>query len=87
MNFNSVSPASHIKEGDEVLHDEGPDHPDLQAACGEAIEGLRQIVGDADPLRLIFGLDPLGQVARDALSGLYGSTLKPVRFRTLSPVR
>jgi hypothetical protein len=47
----------HIKEGDEVLHDEeGSDHPDLQAARGEVIWGIRQIVSDAvrsgSPLRL-----------------------------------
>jgi len=47
----------HIKEGDGVLHDEeGSDHPDLQAARGEAIWGIRQIVSDAvlsgSPLRL-----------------------------------
>jgi hypothetical protein len=47
----------HIKEGDEVLHDkEGVDHPDLEAARAEAIEGIRQIVGNAvmfgSPLRL-----------------------------------
>jgi hypothetical protein len=47
----------HIKEGDDVLHDtEGVDHPDLEAARAEAIESIRQIVGDAvmfgSPLRL-----------------------------------
>jgi hypothetical protein len=67
----------HIKEGDEVLHDmEGSDHPDLQAARGEAIEGIRQIVGDAvmfgSPLRL----DREMHVADDA-----GDTLLKLIFR------
>ena len=57
----------HIKEGDEVLLDEeGSDHPDLEAARAEAIEAIRQIVGDAvmsgSPLRL----DREMQVADDA---------------------
>ena len=67
----------HIKEGDEVLLDEeGSDCPDLQAARGEAIEGIRQILGDAvmfgSPLRL----DREMHVADDA-----GHTLSKFTFR------
>ena len=67
----------HIKEGDEVLHDkEGVDHPDLEAARAEAIEGIRQIVGDAvmfgSPLRL----DREMHVVDDA-----GETLLKFTFR------
>ena len=67
----------HIKEGDEVLHDEeGVDHPDLEAARAEAIESIRQIVGDAvmfgSPLRL----DREMHVADDA-----GDTLLKLTFR------
>jgi hypothetical protein len=67
----------HIKEGDEVLHDkEGVDHPDLEAARAEAIEGIRQIVGDAvmfgSPLRL----DREMHVVDDA-----GETLLKLIFR------
>lgn len=67
----------HIKEGDEVLLDEeGSDHPDLQAAREEAIEAIRQIIGNAvmsgSPLRL----DREMQVADDA-----GQTLLKFTFR------
>jgi hypothetical protein len=67
----------HIKEGDEVLHDEeGVDFPDPEAARAEAIEGIRQIVGDAvrwgSPLRL----DREMHVADDA-----GDTLLKFMFR------
>jgi hypothetical protein len=67
----------HIKEGDDVLHDtEGVDHPDLEAARAEAIEGIRQIVGNAvmfgNPLRL----DREMHVADDA-----GDTLLKFTFR------
>ena len=67
----------HIKEGDEVLLDEeGLDHPDLGAARAEAIEGIRQIVGEAvmsgSPLRL----DREMQVDDDA-----GHTLLKFMFR------
>ena len=67
----------HIKEGDEVLHDEeGEDCPDLEAARAEAIGGIRQIVGNAvmfgSPLRL----DRELHVADDA-----GDTLLKLVFR------
>jgi hypothetical protein len=47
----------HIYEDSNVLYDEeGSDHPDLQAARDEAIEGIQQIISDAvltgSPLRL-----------------------------------
>jgi hypothetical protein len=67
----------HIKEGDEVLHDEeGSDYPDLQAARGEAIEGIRQIVGDAVMSGSPLGLDREMHVADDA-----GDTLLKLMFR------
>jgi hypothetical protein len=67
----------HINEDSNVLYDEeGSDHPDLQAARGEAIEGIRQIISDAvragSPLRL----DREMLVADDA-----GHTLLKFRFR------
>jgi hypothetical protein len=67
----------HIKEGDEFLHDEeGSDHPDLQGARGEAIEGIRQIVGDAVMSGSRLGLDREMHVADDA-----GDTLLKLMFR------
>ena len=66
-----------IKEGDEVLHDEeGSDHFDLQAAYGEAIEGIRQIVGDAVMSGNPLHLDREMHVADDA-----GNTLLKFMFR------
>jgi hypothetical protein len=67
----------HINEDSNVLYDEeGSDHPDLQAACGEAIEGIRQIISDAvltgSPLRLEREM----QVDDDA-----GHTLLRIMFR------
>ena len=67
----------HINEDGNVLYDEeGSDHPDLQAARGEAIEGIRQIISEAvltgSPLRL----DREMYVADDA-----GHTLLKFMFR------
>jgi hypothetical protein len=67
----------HINEDGNVLYDEeGSNHPDLQAARGEAIESIRQITSNAiltgSPLRLEREM----QVEDDA-----GHTLLRIVFR------
>ena len=57
----------HIKENGDVLYDdEGSDHPDLDAAREEAIEGIRQIISDAVLTGSPLGLDREMHVVDDA---------------------
>ena len=67
----------HVKENDDVLcDDEGSDHPDLDAAREEAIEGIRQIISDAVLTGGPLGLDREMHVDDDA-----GHTLLKIMFR------
>ena len=67
----------HIKENGDVLYDdEGSDHPDLDAAREEAIEGIRQIISNAILTGSPLGLDREMHVDDDA-----GHTLLKIRYR------
>ena len=67
----------HIQEGGDVLYDEdGSDHPDLEAAREEAIEGIRQIISAA----VLVG-NPLRLERRMLVDDQAGHTLLKVMFR------
>ena len=67
----------HIQEGGDVLYDEdGSDHPDLEAAREEAIEGIRQIISAA----VLVG-NPLRLERRMLVDDQAGHTLLKVTFR------
>ena len=67
----------HIKENGDVLYDdEGSDHPDLDAAREEAIEGIRQIISNAILTGSPLGLDREMHVDDDA-----GHTLLKILYR------
>ena len=67
----------HIKEGGDVLYDEdGSDHPDLEAAREEAIEGIRQIISAA-----VLAGNPLRLERRMLVDDQAGHTLLKVMFR------
>ena len=66
-----------IKEGGDVLYDEdGSDHPDLEAAREEAIEGIRQIISAA-----VLAGNPLRLERRMLVDDQAGHTLLKVMFR------
>jgi len=67
----------HINENGDVLYDEeGSDHPDLQAAREEAIEGIRQIISAAVLAGSPLDLDREMHVDDDARH-----TLLKIKFR------
>ena len=67
----------HIKENGDVLYDdEGSDHPDLDAAREEAIEGIRKIISNAILTGSPLGLDRGMHVDDDA-----GHTLLKILYR------
>jgi hypothetical protein len=73
----------HIKQNGDVLDDdEGSDHPDLDAAREEAIEGIRQIISDAVLTGSPLGLDREMHVDDDA-----GHTLLKIMFREVVDFR